>query len=81
MKVRLDEDFEIEIDDKTLDNYELVEALAAVDKGKTGKLTDAVDILFGDAKPALFEHIKEKATVGMTMLVERLMGSDALNQL
>lgn len=60
MKVRLDEDFEIEIDDKTLDNYELVEALAAVDKGKTGKLTDAVDILFGDAKPALFEHIKEK---------------------
>lgn len=28
-----------------------------------------------------FEHIKEKATVGMTMLVERLMGSDALNQL
>ena len=28
-----------------------------------------------------FEHIKEKATVGMTMLVERLMGRDALNQL
>jgi NAD-dependent SIR2 family protein deacetylase len=28
-----------------------------------------------------FEHIKEKATVGMTMLVERLMGSDALNKL
>jgi NAD-dependent deacetylase len=28
-----------------------------------------------------FEHIKEKATVGMTMLVERLMDSDALNKL
>ena len=28
-----------------------------------------------------FEHIKEKATVGVTMLVERLMGSDALNKL
>ena len=28
-----------------------------------------------------FEHIKEKATIGMTMLVERLMSSDALNKL
>lgn len=60
MKVELKDKFVLEIDDRKLDDYELVEALTDVDNGKVARLTDAVNILLGDSKPALFEHIKEK---------------------
>ncbi|MBR1470693.1 MAG: hypothetical protein IJ600_03510 [Lachnospiraceae bacterium] len=60
MKVVLEEDFSLEIDDRRLDDYELVEALTDVDKGKVSRLTDAVNILLGEEKPTLFEHIREK---------------------
>lgn len=60
MKVELEDKFVLEIDDRKLDDYELVEALTDVDNGKVARLTDAVNILLGDSKPVLFEHIKEK---------------------
>jgi hypothetical protein len=60
MKIKLDKGFSIEIDERRLDDYELVEALTDVDKGNAGRLTDAVNILLGDAKQSLFEHIREQ---------------------
>lgn len=60
MKVELDDNFALDIDDRKLDDYELVEALTDIDKGMVSRLTDAVNILLGDAKPELFEHIREK---------------------
>lgn len=64
MKVTLEDGFVLDIDDKKLDDYELVEALTDIDKGKVGRMTDAVDILLGNEKTNLFEHIrKEKGYV------------------
>lgn len=60
MKVKIDKELSLEIDDRKLDDFELVEALTDVDKGKLGRLTDAIDILLGDSKQILFGHIKEK---------------------
>lgn len=60
MKIELDGNFTIDIDDWKLDDYELVEALTDVDRGIVSRLTDAVNILLGESKPELFEHIREK---------------------
>lgn len=60
MKVELDDNFALDIDDRKLDDYELVEALTDIDKGMVSRLTDAVNILLGESKPELFEHIREK---------------------
>lgn len=60
MKVELESGFVVDIDDRKLDDYELVEALTDVDKGKVARLPDAIDILLGESKPALFEHIRER---------------------
>lgn len=60
MKVELESGFALDIDDRKLDDYELVEALTDIDKGQVSRMTDAVNILLGESKPALFEHIREK---------------------
>lgn len=60
MKVELENGFILDIDDKRLDDYELVEALTDVDRGQVSRLTDAINILLGDSKPALFEHIRQE---------------------
>lgn len=60
MKVELESGFSLDIDDRKLDDYELVEALTDIDKGQVSRMTDAVNILLGESKPALFEHIREK---------------------
>lgn len=60
MKVELESGFSLDIDDRKLDDYELVEALTDIDKGQVSRMTDAVNILLGESKPALFEHIREQ---------------------
>lgn len=60
MKVTVGNGFMLEIDDRRLDDYELVEALTDVDRGKVGRLTDAVNILLGKEKTRLFEYIREE---------------------
>ena len=60
MKVELESGFSLDIDDRKLDDYELIEALTDIDKGQVSRMTDAVNILLGESKPALFEHIREK---------------------
>ena len=75
MKVVLEDGFALDIDDKKLDDYELMEALTDIDKGKTGRITDAVDILLGEEKKHLFDHIREeKGYVSMEAVQNALLG-------
>lgn len=74
MQVVLKDGFSLEIDDKKLDDYELMEALTDIDKGKAARITDAVDILLGEEKSRLFEHIrKEKGYVSMEVVRNALL--------
>ena len=74
MQVVLKDGFSLEIDDKKLDDYELMEALTDIDKGKAARITDAVDILLGEEKRRLFEHIrKEKGYVSMEVVQNALL--------
>ena len=51
--------FEFEITEEALDDYELLEALHKADKGDTGYLTEAVNLLLRDQVTELKEHVKE----------------------
>lgn len=74
MKVVLEDGFALDIDDKKLDDYELMEALTDIDKGKAARITDAVDILLGEEKKRLFEHIREeKGYVSMEVVQNALL--------
>lgn len=74
MQVVLKDGFSLEIDDKKLDDYELMEALTDIDKGKAARITDAVDILLGEEKSRLFEHIREeKGYVSMEVVQNALL--------
>ena len=74
MKVVLEDGFALDIDDKKLDDYELVEALVDMDRGKVDRLADAVNILLGEEKPKLFEHIrKEKGYVSSEYIKNTLL--------
>lgn len=74
MQVVLKDGFSLDIDDKKLDDYELMEALTDIDKGKAARITDAVDILLGEEKSRLFEHIREeKGYVSMEVVQNALL--------
>lgn len=74
MQVVLKDGFSLDIDDKKLDDYELMEALTDIDKGKAARITDAVDILLGEEKSRLFEHIREeKGYVSMEVVKNALL--------
>lgn len=74
MEVVLEDGFALDIDDKKLDDYELVEALVDMDRGKVDRLADAVNILLGEEKPKLFEHIRnEKGYVSSEYIKNTLL--------
>lgn len=51
--------FSFEIDDKTLDNYEFVETLAAAEADST-QFVKLVNLLFGDKKQEAFDFVKRQ---------------------
>lgn len=51
--------FAFEIEEETLDDYELLESLSKVDKGEVLSITETVDRLLGEEqKDKLKEHIR-----------------------
>lgn len=53
--------FEYKITDESIDDMDLVEALAEVDSGSKLAITKVLSLLFGeDQKKALYEHLREK---------------------
>lgn len=62
--------FAYSIPDEAIDDYELLEALTAVDKGDSGEIITVVDKLLGmDQKKALFEHIRKDGRVSAKKVV------------
>lgn len=76
IKETLKNGFEVEIPDENLDDYELLEDLAALDEGEenTGKIVSAYKRLLGEGQyKALKEHIRgEAGRVSATAMLETL---------
>lgn len=51
--------FAFDVSDETLNNYELLEALSEVDENSL-KLPRVVDLLLGDQKKKLFDHMRQE---------------------
>jgi hypothetical protein len=63
MKITTKDGYELEIKEEHLDDYELLEALDAVDRGKTARLTFAFEKLLGTKqKNELLEKYRDKDT-------------------
>lgn len=67
--------FEYELSDDAFDDYELLETLRKVDKGETGYIVDAIDMLFEEKqKDALKAHIRNNSgKVSATKLLGEVM--------
>lgn len=77
IKETLKNGFEVEIPDENLDDYELLEDLAALDEGEenTGKIVSGAykRLLGGEQYKALKEHIRSEAgRVSATAMLETL---------
>lgn len=76
IKETLKNGFEVEIPDENLDDYELLEDLAALDEGEenTGKIVSAYKRLLGaEQYKALKEHIRgDGGRVSATAMLETL---------
>lgn len=61
MKIKTKDGYELEIKKERLDDYELLEALDAVNRGKTARLTFAFERLLGTKqKNELLEKYRDK---------------------
>lgn len=47
MKARLSDGFEVEINDSCLNNWQFLTVLRKIDKGETGLIVDAAEIILG----------------------------------
>lgn len=62
--------FEFQLADNVLDDYELLEALCAIDSGNYGKVPAMVDALLGtDQVKKLKDHIRKNGKVSSAALV------------
>lgn len=76
--------FEFKLEDDVLDDYELLEALTAVDAGQYGKVTEMVERLLGtEQKEQLKGHVRSLyGKVAVTKLLEEVEEIfDASNEL
>ena len=65
--------FEFQIDEEALDDYELLEELAMVDRGKTGKVVGVLERLLGaEQKDKLKEHLRKDGKVSAKKMFSEL---------
>ena len=80
MKYKLKNGFELEIDNSSLDNWELLEVLADIDAGKSTMITKAFPMLIGDNQFAkLKEHMRKNGKISIAEMVETF--TEIMNQL
>ena len=61
MKGKLKNGFEFDIDEKALDNMELIDAMAEAQDDNPAKFSKAILLLLGkDERDRLYDHIREK---------------------
>lgn len=66
--------FSFALDEEVFDDYELLECLKEIDAGREERITEVVDLLFGEKqKKELKEHIRnEKGRVSAIKMMEEV---------
>ena len=66
--------FEFTLEEEVLDNYELLESLAEIDKGNYGKLTEMTTLLLGEEqKDSLKEHVRnDKGKISIKKMMDEI---------
>ena len=74
MKAKLNDGFEVEILDSTVDDWEFLEVLASIDEGEAGQIVKAAKMLLGvDGVKSLKEHLRDKdGRVKSTAMIDAL---------
>ena len=72
MNIKTKNGFECEIEDKVLDDYELVEALTDMEENPLA-IKGVVDKLFGKSKAKAFDFIREKHGYVSTKEISQLV--------
>lgn len=75
LKGKTSSGFEFELEDEALDDYELLEMMAKIDKGENGLIVDMVEKLLGEEqRDRLKEHVRtEKGRVAASSLLKEVM--------
>lgn len=73
---KTDSGFEFTLEEEVLDNYELLETLAEIDKGNYGKLTEMTTLLLGEEqKDSLKEHVRnDKGKISIKKMMDEVSG-------
>lgn len=71
---KTDSGFEFTLEEEVLDNYELLETLAEIDKGNYGKLTEMTTLLLGEEqKDSLKEHVRnDKGKISIKKMMDEI---------
>ena len=72
-EVKLKDGFTVSVDEKALDDYELLEDLAEIDGGNGARVISAINRLFGEEVEALKEHLRENGRVSTQAMIQALM--------
>ena len=80
MKVKMKDEFEVEIVDGVTDDWEFLEVLANIDEGETGQIVRAAKMLLGnDGVKALKDHLRDEdgrvRTSAMVGAISEIMDS------
>lgn len=70
---KTDSGFEFEIDEKILDDYELIESLAEVEDGDTLEIVKVTNKVLGDNKEKAFDFIRSQCGYVSTDAVTKLI--------
>lgn len=64
MKIKLDDNFMVEVDKNAFDNMELIDALALMDEGNPLAMSKVCDLVFTkDTKIRIYDHCRKDGRV------------------
>lgn len=64
MKIKLNDDFMVEVDKNAFDNMELIDALALMDEGNPLAMSKVCDLVFTkDTKKRIYDHCRKDGRV------------------
>lgn len=74
MKVKLHDGFEVEIDEKHLNDWNMLKMLRGIDKGEAALVVDVAEMLLGgeDQVDALARHFEVDGVTSVDSMVEAL---------
>lgn len=71
---KLKDGFEVEVDEKAVDDWEYLKLLRRIDKGESSLIIDASEILLGGEEQVdrLAEHLKVEGRTSILSMIEAL---------